>query len=216
MSTPETRPSRGRRAAKMRGDEREQLILSAFEQLLAERSLHDISVDDIARAAGLSRSAFYFYFASKEAVLLSLFERMLVEAAARREEVAERVGSDPAARVRESLSAFFDVFREHRAVTLAGADARASSAEVRAVWEQVMEAWVQETAADIEAERARGAAPPGVPARDLAISLLLMNERVQYTALAGHSPAVDADQVVDVLSAIWLNAIYGTDTPAGV
>jgi AcrR family transcriptional regulator len=207
------RPSRGRRTPKVSGDDRERAILTTFERLLEERSWHEISIDEIARGAGISRSTFYFYFASKEAVLLSLFERMLTEAAARRENMRERVAEDPAARVRESLSAFFDVFRAHRAVTLAGADARASSAEVRAVWAQVMEAWVDETAADIDAERARGAAPEGVPARDLAVSLLLMNERVQYTALAGHAPAVGEESVVDVLAAIWLNAIYGTTSP---
>jgi AcrR family transcriptional regulator len=210
------RPSRARRTPKVSGDDRERAILTTFERLLEESSWHEISIDEIARGAGISRSSFYFYFASKEAVLLSLFERMLTEAAERRGAMAERVSKDPAAHIREGLSAFFDVFRAHRAVTLAGADARTSSAEVRAVWAQVMEAWVQETAADIEAERARGAAPEGVPARELAISLLLMNERVQYTALSGHSPAVDEDQVVDVLSAIWLNAIYGTASPAGV
>jgi AcrR family transcriptional regulator len=209
------RPSRARRTPKVSGDDRERAILTTFEGLLEERSWHEISIDEIARGAGISRSTFYFYFASKEAVLLSLFERMLTEAAARRSDIEDRFAQDPAARVRESLSAFFDVFRAHRAVTLAGADARASSAEVRAVWAQVMEAWVEETAADIEAERARGAAPDGVPARDLAISLLLMNERVQYTALAGHAPAVGEENVVDVLVAIWLNAIYGTSAPAG-
>lgn len=197
----------------MSGDERERAILATFERLLEDHPLHEISIDEIARGAGISRPTFYFYFASKEAVLLSLFERMLAEAAATRGDTLERVSEDPPARLREGLSAFFEVFRDHRAVTLAGADARASSAEVREVWSQVMDMWVQETAAAIDAERARGAAPAGVPARDLAVSLLLMNERVQHAAFAGHSPAVDLENVVDVLVAIWLNAIYGTSTP---
>jgi AcrR family transcriptional regulator len=211
LTRPErARPSRGRRTPKVSGDERERAILATFEQLLEVRPLHEVSIDDIARGAGISRPTFYFYFASKEAVLLSLFERMLAEADATRGDTLERIAEDPAARLREGLSAFFEVFRAHRAVTLAGADASASSAEVRAVWGQVMEAWVQETAAAIEAERARGAAPAGVAARDLAISLLSMNERVQHSALAGHAPAVDPESVVDVLVAIWLGAIYGT------
>lgn len=200
----------------MSGDDRERAILATFERLLEDRSLHEISIDDIARGAGISRPTFYFYFASKEAVLLSLFERMLAAAADTRGDTLERVSEDPAAQLREGLAAFYEVFRAHRAVTLAGAEARASSAEVREVWGQLMETWVQETATAIEAERRRGAAPEGVPARDLAISLLLMNERVQLTALAGHEPAVDPDDVVDVIVAIWLNAIYGTTTPPGL
>jgi AcrR family transcriptional regulator len=192
----------------MRGDEREQLILSAFEELLEARSLHDISVDDIARAAGLSRSAFYFYFASKEAVLLSLFERIIAEAQAARGDTLAALEADPAAGIREALRAFYDAFRTHRAVTLAGADAWASSAEVRALWGQAMEQWVAEATVLIEVERQRGAAPAGLPARDLATSLLWMNERVLHTTFARQEPAVDEADVLDVLVGIWLRAIY--------
>src|SRR6476469_5123050 len=76
--------SRGRRSPRVSGEERERAILETLERLLGERSLHEISVDDVARGAGISRPTFYFYFASKEAVLLSLFERMVGEADARR------------------------------------------------------------------------------------------------------------------------------------
>jgi AcrR family transcriptional regulator len=204
------RPSRSRRTPKISGDERERAILAAFEELLGDRALHEISIDDIARGAGISRPTFYFYFASKEAVLLSLFERMIADGDARRGDTLDRLAEDPPARLRESLTAFFEVFQAHRAVTLAGADARATSAEVRAVWSAIMERWVQEVADAISGERARGAAPEGVPARGLAISLLLMNERVHETAFAGHEPALAEADVVDVLVPIWLAAIYGT------
>ena len=208
--TPVTRSRRTRRVS---GDERERAILATFEDLLQERALHEISIDDIARGAGISRPTFYFYFASKEAVLLSLLERMLAEALSTRGDTLARLGEDPAARLRESLTAYFDVFRGHRAVTLAGADAAASSAEVRGMWGQVMEAWVEETAAAIEAERARDAAPAGTPARDLAIALLSMNERVFHNTFARHPPAVDEDAVVDTLVGVWLSSIYGTTDP---
>ena len=68
------RAPRGRRSARPSGDDREQAILATAERLLEERSLADISVDDLAKGAGISRPTFYFYFPSKEAVLLSLLE----------------------------------------------------------------------------------------------------------------------------------------------
>src|SRR6476620_7621514 len=74
-ATPATRPTRGRRAPRVTGDERERAILETFERLLGERPLHEISVDDLARGAGISRPTFYFYFASKQAVLLTLVDR---------------------------------------------------------------------------------------------------------------------------------------------
>jgi AcrR family transcriptional regulator len=201
--------ARGRRARRSRGDERERAILETAEQLLAEHPFHEISVDDLARGAGISRPTFYFYFPSKDAVLLTLLDRIVEEARARMGDALERFSEDPPRWMRAGITAIYDTFSAHRAVTVAGADALAYSDEVRGVWEQVMEGWVELTTALIEAERERGAAPAGVPARDLAIVLNRMNERVLLSTFAHQAPAVEESNVLDVLVAAWLGAIYG-------
>ncbi len=206
------RSSRGRRLPRVSGEDRERAILQTAERLLAERSLHEISVDDLARGAGISRPTFYFYFASKEAVLLALMDRLVEEA--RRGVALAQLARDPPAVLREGLTAVHETFRDHSAVTLAAADARMLSAEVRELWARVMEAFVEETSAAIESERERGAAPPGIPARDLAIALNLMNERVFHAALARDSPAVGDQTILDTLVEVWLRAIYSTSTPS--
>ena len=69
-------PTSPRRAAGPRkGERREQAILDATERLLATTPFADLTIDDIARGAGISRSALYFYFASKEQVLTALHRR---------------------------------------------------------------------------------------------------------------------------------------------
>ena len=73
-SATDARPARGRRTRRPTGDDRERTILETAEHLLEERPIHEISVDDLARGAGISRPTFYFYFPSKEAVLLTLLE----------------------------------------------------------------------------------------------------------------------------------------------
>src|SRR5579884_2028942 len=88
------RSSRGRRAPRANGDDRERAILETAERLLAERSLHDISVDDLARGAGISRPTFYFYFPSKEAVLLTLLDRVVNEADSALQALAENDDAD--------------------------------------------------------------------------------------------------------------------------
>lgn len=203
------RPSRVRRARRMSGDDRERAILAAFEGLLAERPLHAISIDDIARGAGISRPTFYFYYESKDAVLLSLLDRMVEEARQGRASGVVAAVDDPVGAWRAAIGAYYRTFREHRAVTLAGADARVTNPEARALWSRVMEGLVEETARAIEAERARGAAPPGVPARELAVALNWMNERVLHTTFAGEAPTIAEARVVEVLLEIWLGAIYG-------
>ncbi|MGH2960239.1 MAG: TetR/AcrR family transcriptional regulator, partial [Solirubrobacterales bacterium] len=107
----------------------------------------------------------------------------------------------------------FHYFGEHRAVSVAGSEASAANAKVRKLWNEVRERWVAAAVSAIEAERARGAAPEGLPARDLAIALLNMNEGVLFSAFAGEQPAVEEDHVVDVITDIWLKAIYGGNPP---
>jgi TetR/AcrR family transcriptional regulator, ethionamide resistance regulator len=204
-----TLPSRGRRERRTRGDDRERAILETAERLLAERPLHEVSVDDLARGAGISRPTFYFYFPSKEAVLLTLLDRMVDEARGRIGESLERFAEDPERWLRAGITAVYESFSAHRAVTVAAADALSTSEPARELWERVMEEYVQVTTAVIEAERARGAALDRVPARDLAIALNRMNERVFLSTFAGQSPAVDEDGVLDVLVTVWLGAVYG-------
>lgn len=205
--------SRGRRASRVSAEERESAILATAERLLAERPPQEISVDDLARGAGISRPSFYFYFPSKDAVFLTLIDRLVEQADAGLGEVLERLPEDPARRWREALQIYQDIFGSHRPVVLAGAQVRATNAEARELWADVMESWVADAVAAIEAERARGAAPPGVAARDLAIALVSMNERVLYATFAGDRPALEEGTAVDVLLAVWLGAIYGTREP---
>ncbi|MFG3708164.1 TetR/AcrR family transcriptional regulator [Micromonospora sp. NPDC047670] len=205
--------ARGRRAARSAGDEREVAILATAERLLRQRPVADISVDDLARGAGISRPTFYFYFPSKDAVLLTLLDRVTEEADAAAGDVLERLAEDPRARWRELIDRFHETFGAHRAVVLACAQVRGTNAEVRRLWASVLERWVHAIETAIEAERRRGAAPDGVPARDLAIALNSMNERVWYATFAGDGPAVAERDVVDVLLDVWLAAIYHSTAP---
>src|SRR5215213_5274814 len=76
---------RGRRGARASGDDRERAILDTAERLLEERPLAEISVDDLAKGAGISRPTFYFYFPSKDAVVLTIIDRLVADAAKGRE-----------------------------------------------------------------------------------------------------------------------------------
>lgn len=201
--------SRGRRTPRASGDEREKAILATAERLLEERPLSEVSVEDLAKGAGISRPTFYFYFPSKDAVILTLIERTVAETESNREEALALMADDPRAGWRLGLRASFEAFGSRRGVVLAAGELRATNAEARELWSRAMADWVADTSAIIEAERARGAAPPGEPARELATALLQMNERVQHTTLAGDKPSLDQDRVLDVLADIWVRAIYG-------
>lgn len=213
MSTAsETRTPRGRRSARPSGDDREQAILATAAQLLEQRPFAEISVDDLAKGAGISRPTFYFYFGSKEAVLLTLWERVIQEADAALEGAAAAAGVPGQHREgrdvwRPAIKVFFDTFGAHRHVTVAAS--ASGNAAVRDVFAKFMQKWIGFTAATIEAERRRGAAPDTLPAHDLATALNLMNERTLLAAFASESPGIPSDRVLDSLVHVWTCTVYG-------
>lgn len=57
--------------------ERQEQILNAAEKVFSERGLSGARMDDIVQEAGLSKGALYWYYKSKDAVILALMERVL-------------------------------------------------------------------------------------------------------------------------------------------
>lgn len=205
------RLSRGRRAVRASGDEREAAILTTAAQLLEQGPLADISVDALAKGAGISRPTFYFYFPSKDAVLLTLFDRLVAEADTAMREVAAIASLDRNARWRRGIEVFFETFvSRNKGLTRACWDAIATNTEVRQLRSSAMQRWISFTAKVIDAERASGAAPhTDSSAEELATVLNLMNERVMAASLAPNQPRLPPARVVDTLADIWVTSIYG-------
>ncbi|MGK2879932.1 MAG: TetR/AcrR family transcriptional regulator [Mycobacterium sp.] len=208
MTAPDTGTgTRSRRSARPSGDERESAILSTAERLLTQRAYADISVDDLAKGAGISRPTFYFYFSSKEAVLLTLWERVIREADAALESLPELVAGDHRAVWRPAIKIFVDVFGAHREVTLAAAGS--ANDEVRDLFARSMQKWIDFSAATIDAVRKLGAAPETLRSDDLAAALNLMNERTLLATFASETPRIPQERLLDSLVHVWMCAIYG-------
>jgi AcrR family transcriptional regulator len=214
-AVPERLSERGRRARRPTGDDRERAILATAERLLGERGVRDISVDDLARGAGISRSSFYFYFPSKEAVVLTLLDRVAEEARTRRAAALEAAGDRAPDLWRLGVATILDTFRAHRSVMLAVSQMVGESEEIAELWGQIIDGFVADTTAGIEAERDRGVALAGPPARQLAIALSWMNERLLHTAMSGQNPCVDEDEAVELILTVWSRVIYGNDSLGG-
>ncbi|OBK95711.1 TetR family transcriptional regulator [Mycobacterium asiaticum] len=199
---------RGRRSARPSGDERELAILATAERLLENRSLTDISVDDLAKGAGISRPTFYFYFPSKEAVLLTLLDRVVNTADAALEALGKQLAENGDNRWRLAINVFFETFGAHKAITRASMAARDTSPEIRQLWSTFMHKWIAFSAAGIEAERERGAAPHTLPSHELAAALNLMNERTLFASFVAEQPSVPEARVMDTLVHVWVSSIY--------
>lgn len=201
---------RGQRPAAENGD-LEQAVCDAAEALLAERPLTDISVAQILERAGVSRASFYFYFASKHAVLERLAERVVDEIYAGTQTWLHRAaGEPPQAALRAAMSTALALWREHGPVLRAMVDSSPAVPEIDREWHRLTDRFTDAATAQIERERRAGVAPPGATgARALAATLMWMTERSLYQAISGGEPAfADDEALVSALTDVWWRAIY--------
>jgi AcrR family transcriptional regulator len=100
----------------MKTDERRDQLLNAGVGLLAGRPHQDISIEEIAEAAGVSKGLLYHYFPTKKDFILAALGRGQVE-------LAERLQPDsslpPEQQLIGSLDAFLDYVEEHATAYLA-------------------------------------------------------------------------------------------------
>jgi TetR/AcrR family transcriptional regulator, ethionamide resistance regulator len=197
-----------RRRGPSKGDRTSQAILDTAERLLAERSLGSITIDDLTSGAGISRSAFYFHFESREAVLYLLVDRVLGELFEAAEVWTARRGDRAEDSMRTAIAGNLAIWRRHGAVLRAALHTRESDPAMKEFWADVARRFIGAAAERIEADRAAGLALPGPPsAKQLASALVAMNDEVFYHQSRSRKTG-DRD-VVDTLATIWARAIYG-------
>ena len=94
-----------------RGERTRHALLAAGHQLLADRSIDALAVDDIVQAAGVAKGTFYIHFESKERLLLSLQQRFIATFASDlRTAMSGRRPDDWAGRLRAWVEASIDVY----------------------------------------------------------------------------------------------------------
>jgi len=185
------------------GDHRELALLSAAEELLREGAFEEASIPELAARAGISRPTFYFYFASKQALLNSLVARTLDELT---ESLSTRLAAayaEPRAAVQAALRAVADLWFDHRAVMMAAAEV---AAKETAIFERL--AGTNEALREPSAQWLLSGRHVTTlkQARELAEILMWMSERNFYV-LARQSPSrrrlrALADRLCDV----WVRA----------
>jgi TetR/AcrR family transcriptional regulator, ethionamide resistance regulator len=192
-----------RRARPRKGDLKEEAILATCERLLGEKPLAEIGVDELAAGAGISRPSFYFYFESKNAVLGALVQRLADSLYAEAASWLARTDEDPEVTISRSIDAAADQWREHGPVLRAAVEAWGTIPELQAFWEDIIQRFVDQSAARIAEERVSDA-----EAERLAKALIWMNERCFYMSSLGAGPSLTDEELVPTLTAIWHRAIF--------
>lgn len=192
-----------------RGDQRRTALLAAFDDLLREQSLDAVNVAEISRRAGVTRSAFYFYFESKAVAVLALMSELYDDASEATDLLVKAEG-EPATRIRTVITRLFDSVDRTPHTYRALLEARATHPGVRELWDAGRAEFASLVAEMIERERASGHAPPGPQAAALAAVLLDLNDNsVERHAIGG---GLDRDHHIDALTHLWITSIYGSNS----
>ncbi|BBW99604.1 TetR family transcriptional regulator [Mycolicibacterium moriokaense] len=186
-------------------------ILSATLGLLDRKSFNDISVADILTESKVSRTTFYFYFASKFSVLSGLLTQAMDDIFETVQPFLSRAEEDsPEEALERSLRAVTTAWHRHRLVLQAAAHHWHSDPELNALWLQIVERFVSAGAEEIERERAAGKITSSESGRTLAAMLFWGTERVLYIAGLGVEPSlVDEEAALGPLVALWHGTLYG-------
>jgi AcrR family transcriptional regulator len=182
-------------------------VLEATEALLAEgTSYPELNIERIAKRAGISRTAFYFYFRDKRELLTRLADDVTQRLYAEGDVWSER-DDDPAEELGRAVRNSAALYREHGDLLRALADAATSDEELARFWHGILDRFVDRAQKRIEEAREAGHAGPGEP-RATAFALCWMTERTfhQQSFLGDPLPQ---DELLDALTGIWVHVIYG-------
>lgn len=193
------------RRAPYHGDKRRAAVLRALDEFLREGELDTITIADIAARAGVTRSAFYFYFENKAACVAALGSGMYQKAIGAAEHLFA-ADLPPQQRIQGMIDGLFAAWEGHQYLYRATLEASRTSSALREMWDGYRESFVRPVAAMIDEERAAGRAPAGPDSATLAALLLELSDRV-LERLTPADPGNTARRA-EALVAIWLRSIY--------
>jgi AcrR family transcriptional regulator len=187
-------------------------VLQATEALLVEGAVYaTLSIERIATRAGISRTAFYFYFADKRELLMRL-------AADVAEEFYREAGTwwsgsgDGGEQLAEALGKIAGLYRAHGPLVCAIVEVSASDPPVGAFWRGLVGRFISASAERIAAEQAAGRTDAGLDATATAFALVWMTERSFHQMVVQEDP-IGVDELVAALARVWRSTVYGTSAP---
>jgi AcrR family transcriptional regulator len=202
-----------RRKRRLPRDARDE-ILDAAEAALEECEFRELSVEELMRRTGMTRSTFYHYFSSLSEVAVALLERVRAELIAAAEPLLN--GSrddDPALTFQRGIRDSATIFARHGRVLAAIHHAASQHADVERAWRDGILGWfIEQIARQLRDLRVAGRTRVENP-EELARALLLMNQAV-FVERLGKRPPDSVDSVARTLSQIWVGAVLPEDLAA--
>jgi AcrR family transcriptional regulator len=187
-------------------------VLQATEALLGEgASYASLSIERIATRAGISRTAFYFYFADKRELLMRL-------AADVAEQFYREAGTwwsgsgDSGEQLAGALAKIAGLYRAHGPLVCAIVEVSASDPPVGVFWRGLVGRFITASAERIAAEQTAGRTDPVLDPTATAFALVWMTERSFHQMLVQEDP-LPVERLVAALTQVWRATVYGAAEP---
>jgi len=188
----------------------ETAVLTAMEELLGEGATYAaLSVERIATRAGISRTAFYFYFADKRELLMRLASK-LSDDLYREADAWWSGAGDGKQQLTTALAKIAALYRAHGPLVCAIVELSTYDEVVGPFWHGLVGRFVDSSAERIAVEVAAGRASEASCASPeaTAFALVWMTERSLHQMLV-QDGCVPDDAIVHALAGIWVATVYG-------
>jgi AcrR family transcriptional regulator len=184
----------------------EEAILDAAREALAEKGFDGLTMDAIARKAFVSRTAVYFYFPNKRAVVDRLIQHAFSEMYLAASPYLDGEG-DPRRELRAGLGRVVAVVNRHARVLLLAAQLSGHRGEhLPDEWAPFITRFAERAEARIARDQEHGIAPADISAKISAQALLAMVENhIVRELVLGRG---DATESIRVLAELWWRAVY--------
>lgn len=206
----------GDRRQPSKGERQRRAILDCLPELLAKRPISELSVSEIASAAGVLRSGFYFYFESKYTALAVVTSEIWSEFMDRARFFARAADESPAEFIARTAGIALDLWRDHEGVLMASVQAIPLDEQLADLWQEwilrLAEVLTKQVLKDQEEGLARPVSPD-VPA--LISTLLEMTMHIFYMNRLRRRNAQQIAKIREMVQSIWLASAWGiTDPPS--
>lgn len=184
----------------------ERAILDAARHAISEVDYDKLTMGEIARRAYVSRTAVYFYFDDKRALMDRLIQRAFADMYEAAAPYLDGRG-DPRRELRLALSRTVAVVNDNAHVLLLAAHLLGEHEDrMPPEWAPYIMRFANATAKRIARDQQRGIAPVDIPPRLSAQALLAMVESHVTREIIVNGG--DANESIRVLAELWWRAVY--------
>lgn len=194
------------RAAKLeRREEARKRLRKALLEVSREVPFRELRIEQIAGAAGLSRSAFYFYYSDKHELLAEATAEVVERAYAAAtgwwsDEVGGREG------IAIALQGVIHLWAENADLFRLTVEVATYDPEIEEMWRGLNKRFIDSTAEYLAFEQKRDRIDPTLDPCGAAEAMVWGIERCIYVYVATGDR--EPDEVVEILAGLWMRLLY--------